>query len=37
MRHYKDALDALHFTKEEEDMLIQRLKQAAETAQKPRK
>lgn len=37
MRQYNDALDALHFTEEEQDMLIQRLKQAAETAQKPKK
>ena len=37
MRQYKDALDALRFTEEEQDMLIQRLKQAAQTAQKPKK
>lgn len=37
MRQYKDALDALRFTEEEQDMLIQRLKQAAKTAQKPKK
>lgn len=37
MRQYDEALDALRFTEEEQDMLIQRLKQAAETAQKPRK
>lgn len=37
MRQYKDALDALRFAEEEQDMLIQRLKQAAQTAQKPKK
>ena len=37
MRQYKDALDALRFTEEEQDMLIQRLNQAAQTAQKPKK
>lgn len=37
MRQYNDALDALRFTEEEQDMLIQKLKQAAETASMPRK
>lgn len=37
MRQYKDALDALRFTEEEQDMLIQQLNQAAQTAQKPKK
>ena len=37
MRQYKDALDALRFTEEEQDMLIQRLNQAAQTAPTPRK
>lgn len=37
MRRYNEALDALHFTEEEQDMLIQRLKQAAETAPVPHK
>lgn len=37
MRRYNEALDALHFTEEEQDMLMQRLKQAAETAQKPQR
>lgn len=37
MRPYKHALDALRFTEEEQDMLIQNLKQAAETVPAPRK
>lgn len=37
MRRYNEALDALHFTEEEQDMLMQRLKQAAETAPVPHK
>lgn len=37
MRQYKDALDALRFTEEEQDMLIQRLNQAAQTAPTPHK
>ena len=37
MRQYKDALDALRFTAEEQDMLIHRLNQAAQPAQKPKK
>lgn len=37
MRQYKDALDALRFTEEEQTMLIQKLTQAAQTAPKPKK
>lgn len=37
MRQYDEALDALRFTEEEQDMLIQRLKQAAATPPVPHK
>lgn len=37
MRRYNEALDALHFTEAEQDMLIEQLKQAAAAAQKPKK
>lgn len=35
MRQYNKALDELHFTEEEQTMLIQKLTQAAQTAPKP--
>ncbi|WP_346705142.1 DUF4179 domain-containing protein [uncultured Agathobaculum sp.] len=37
MRQYKDALDALRFTEEEQAMLIQKLTQAAQTTPKQKK
>ena len=37
MRQYNDALDALRFTEEEQNMLTKKLEQAAQSAQKPRK
>ncbi len=37
MRQYNDALDALCFTEEEQNMLTEKLEQAAQSAQKPRK
>ena len=37
MRQYKDALDALRFTEEEQTMLIQKLTQAAQTTPKQKK
>ena len=37
MRRYKEALDALRFTEEEQAMLTKKLEQAAEAAQPPRR
>lgn len=37
MRRYNDALDALRFTEEEQEMLIRKLEQAANAAQQPRR
>ena len=37
MRRYKEALDALRFTEEEQAMLTKKLEQAAEAAKPPRK
>lgn len=37
MRRYNDALDALRFTEEEQEMLIRKLEQASNAAQQPRR